>query len=137
MTRILPLYTFPYIPPARSILYRLWGSFCPDESATRKACSWRSLVYISESGHSFYLPWLLYLLHQINKITFSSFHKILNTNPGNETPSLNKSSFLYLLYVFIFSTASINSNTSKLLHHSKKSLNVFMVLSFLALIQTL
>ncbi len=41
----MPLYTIPYMPQAHSILYRLWGSFCPDESATpRKAGSWRSLA---------------------------------------------------------------------------------------------
>ncbi len=34
---LIRLYTIPYMPLARSILYRLWGSFCPDELATRKA----------------------------------------------------------------------------------------------------
>ncbi len=38
------LYTIPYMQQARSILYRVWGSFCPDESATRKAGLWRSLI---------------------------------------------------------------------------------------------
>ncbi len=51
MTRIR-LYTIPYMPPARSILYRLWGSFCPDELATCKAGSWRSLTQGSSGTSS-------------------------------------------------------------------------------------
>ncbi len=47
---LMRMYTLPYMPPARSILYILCWSFCricPDESATRYAGSpWRSLIYI-------------------------------------------------------------------------------------------
>ncbi len=35
---------FPYMPPARSILYTLCWSVCPYESVTEKPCSWRSLL---------------------------------------------------------------------------------------------